>query len=123
MTRISAYLCPSDSLRLATSPVIADSTVASNYAGNAGADTFTTNGRFVREALRPAQFRDGLSTTVGVAEWIVGPEPQERRSARLAPYPAAIGSEARSGISEPLCGTSRRSDSRPCSPDSRGNTG
>lgn len=69
------FLCPSDASRdrYLTANCI-------NYAGNAGHDPHRGEGVFIGRPLTASQITDGLSQTVGVAEWIVGPGTRERRS-------------------------------------------
>lgn len=60
------FLCPSDSGRTW------ESAHAINYAGNAGHDSVRGEGVFIGKPLAARDITDGLSQTVGVAEWIVG---------------------------------------------------
>lgn len=64
---VSTFLCPSEPTR---SPF---ARAATNYAANAGSDCYRGDGPFTGPPRSPAQITDGLSQTVGVAEWIVGP--------------------------------------------------
>ena len=64
----SIFLCPSDSQRRSIS-----SANAMNYAGNSGGDSKDGEGVFIGRPLSPRDVIDGLSQTVGVSEWIVGP--------------------------------------------------
>ena len=67
------FLCPSDASR--ATPESANST---NYAGNAGHSPMNGEGVFIQRPLRASDVTDGLSRTVGVAEWIVGPGTPKR---------------------------------------------
>jgi prepilin-type N-terminal cleavage/methylation domain-containing protein len=62
------FICPADASRSAI-----DTEGAVNYAGNVGWPSRIGDGVFIGKPLRPAEITDGLSQTVGVSEWIVGP--------------------------------------------------
>ena len=64
---VSAFLCPSDTAR---GPLAAP---APNYAANAGLDALHGDGPFAGTQRPTAEIADGMSQTVGVAEWVVGP--------------------------------------------------
>ena len=64
----STLFCPSDASR--PNP---GSKMAVNYAGNCGKSAFSGEGVFVRPQISARDITDGLSHTVGVSEWIVGP--------------------------------------------------
>lgn len=60
-------LCPSDSWRTS------ENENAINYSGNAGSNSIRGEGVFIGRPLTARDIPDGLSQTIGVAEWIVGP--------------------------------------------------
>lgn len=72
---VSTFLCPSEPWR--GSPFAA---TAPNYAANAGWDAVNGDGPFTGLPRALAEIADGLSQTVGVSEWIVGPGDFERGS-------------------------------------------
>jgi len=61
------YVCPADVSRRS------DIANAVNYAGNAGRSANGGEGVFIDKLLSAREITDGLSQTVGVSEWIVGP--------------------------------------------------
>ena len=67
------FLCPSDASRATP-----EAARAINYAGNAGNDSLRGDGVFIGRPLAAADITDGLSQTVGVAEWVVGSGTRER---------------------------------------------
>jgi prepilin-type processing-associated H-X9-DG protein len=86
--RVSTFTCPSDSQR----STIAAREVA-NYAGNAGSNALTGEGVFIGRPLALREVRDGLSQTVGVTEWVVGPGNVDfdRETARIMGTPHRLG--------------------------------
>jgi len=64
--RPQVFLCPSDTARRW------DMVDAVNYAGNAGRNANDGEGVFIGKPLATRDVTDGLSHTVGVAEWMVG---------------------------------------------------
>jgi prepilin-type N-terminal cleavage/methylation domain-containing protein len=83
-THVGVHLCPSDNAYVRPAGV-----EATSYAGNIGWGLCESsdyrvcnNGAFVilpSTLLRPAEFTDGLSTTVIVSEWLFAPMPPTRR--------------------------------------------
>ena len=69
------FLCPSDPSRAAP-----ESAHAISYAGNAGHNVVNGEGVFVSLPLKARDVTDGLSQTVGIAEWVVGPGTDKRAS-------------------------------------------
>ncbi len=63
----SGLFCPSDSSR--SFPI---TMLSINYAGNAGRSVIDGEGVFISRPLAARDLTDGLSQTVGVAEWVVG---------------------------------------------------
>lgn len=61
------FLCPSDVGRTVQTEH------AINYAANAGRSVARGEGMFIGRPLRASEISDGLSQTVGVAEWVSGP--------------------------------------------------
>jgi len=72
------FLCPSDTRRETN-----ESAVAVNYPGNAGHDSLHGEGVFIGRPLAARDITDGLSSTAGVAEWVV-----ESGTSR---YPSRLG--------------------------------
>ena len=62
------FRCPSDLPSLGSLAL-----VAASYPANAGENAVKGSGPFVHQPMRPQNITDGLSQTVGVAEWVVGP--------------------------------------------------
>ncbi len=67
------FLCPSDSR-----PNKSSRSNASNYAGNTGLSLLRGTGVFILRPLAARDIADGLSQTVGVSEWVVGPGVRDR---------------------------------------------
>lgn len=80
---ISIFFCPSDSYRL-DSTTHFSSKFSANYAANCGNHFVSGDGAFIGKPLRPAEFADGLSRTVGLSEWIISPGDDDRPT-RLGP--------------------------------------
>ncbi len=89
-SRIGIFVCPQDG---ASNP--ADVSMQhTNYAGNwgVGVQAFGYNGAFAgpgRKTTRPAQIRDGLSSTAGFSEWLVG-SPTTMRDGRRTVFRTSI---------------------------------
>jgi len=67
MTRVPAFLCPSDDSRRTI-----DTSASPSYAANAGSNAFTGEGVFIGRGLSPRDVLDGHSQTAAISEWIVG---------------------------------------------------
>ena len=70
---LSVLLCPSDADWRSLGPwELICYMKPTNYAANAGNAGSSGDGVFISQALAPRDLTDGLSQTVGVAEWIIG---------------------------------------------------
>ena len=77
----SMFLCPSDTARSNS-----ESANAINYSANAGISSINGEGVFIGRPISPRDITDGLSQTVGVAEWIVGSGTREKASRMGSSY-------------------------------------
>lgn len=75
------FLCPSNASRATM-----DSMNSTSYAGNTGRNPVGGEGVFISVALAARNITDGLSQTVGVAEWVVSSGDYERPSPLASTY-------------------------------------
>ena len=99
MTRLPAFLCPSDASRKTI-----DVSSATSYAANAGSDAITGEGVFIRHGLRPSDVTDGQSQTAAVAEWIVGPGGRNSRLESIYDFGMFYQIDSRRSFAQ-LCNT------------------
>jgi prepilin-type processing-associated H-X9-DG protein len=68
---VETFVCPSDPARNTVRAKAAPNYAAN--AGDAGSESLRGDGPFIGRTLAPRDVTDGLSQTVGVSEWTVGP--------------------------------------------------